>query len=308
MKVLLATDGSTASKIAEALVGSIAWPAGTRIDVLRVDQFDEDEIDLSEPRFAAVEAIRRARIDEQLAAVTQQLSGACQDLRTRVVFGRPASVIVDEARELGSDLVVIGSRGHGAMASAVLGSVAAEVVDHAACPVLIARSAGVRSLVLAADGSETSRQAADFIATAPFLRGIPTRVVSVAALTLPWYAFDAGTGPAISGEFYQETLDAERVEHERILTAATERLAERGIVATAELREGDAAFGLIDAAAAFGADLIVVGSRGKTGLTRLLLGSVARGVLYHAKCSVLIVRSPIGAQPAAGPLEHTAVV
>ena len=81
MKVLLATDGSNASKTAETLVGSIAWPSGTRIDVLRVDQFDEDEIDLSEPRFAAAEAVRRTQIDEQLAAVTQQLDPQLRPLR-----------------------------------------------------------------------------------------------------------------------------------------------------------------------------------------------------------------------------------
>ncbi len=291
MKVLLATDGSKAATTAEALVASIAWPVGSTIDVLRVDQFVDDEIDMSEPRFAAAHALLRTAIDEQLVRVTQQLSGEGRTVRARVVFGRPASVIVDEAREVGCDLVVLGSRGHGAVASAVLGSVAAEVVDHVACPVLIARRPQIRALVLADDGSESARQAAD--ATLPFVSAARTRVVSVAALTLPWYVVDTGTAPALSAELYDEVLEAERADHAKVVAEATRYLADRGVVATHEVREGDAAMGIVDAAAAFGADLIVMGSRGKTGLTRLLLGSVARSVLYNAKCSVLIARNAV---------------
>jgi len=70
--------------------------------------------------------------------------------------------------------------------------------------------------------------------------------------------------------------------------------------------DGIAADGLLTAIATTNAQLVVVGSRGNTGLTRLFLGSVARNVLYRAPCSTLIVREkkaagrPKPEQPLAG--------
>jgi nucleotide-binding universal stress UspA family protein len=70
--------------------------------------------------------------------------------------------------------------------------------------------------------------------------------------------------------------------------------------AEAERRDGDAATEILAAANASKANLIVVGTHGRTGLRRILLGSVARNVLQHAGCSVLIVREPsVGASSAA---------
>ena len=62
-----------------------------------------------------------------------------------------------------------------------------------------------------------------------------------------------------------------------------------GLSAEADRREGDAATEILAAAVVSEADLIVIGSHGRTGLARLVLGSVARNVLQHATCSVLIV-------------------
>jgi len=62
--------------------------------------------------------------------------------------------------------------------------------------------------------------------------------------------------------------------------------------AEAQVEDGSPAHRLIQAAADWDADMIVVGSRGETGLERLLVGSVSRAVLYHASCSVLIVPEP----------------
>jgi len=60
----------------------------------------------------------------------------------------------------------------------------------------------------------------------------------------------------------------------------------------AEVREGSITEGIVDAAEKFGADLIIVGSHGKSGIARLFLGSTSQSVSTHAKCSVLIARLP----------------
>ena len=310
MKVLLATDGSPSAKHAEALAEAIAWPGGTELEVLCVDQLVGNEIDYPPQRVAAAHATLRQEVDDRLAALVQQLSVPGRTVRARVILGRPATTITDEASQLGSELVIIGSHNHGALASFTLGSVAAEVVDHARCPVLVARRSSLGPIVLGHDGSDGARRAEELVATWPFLAHETVRVVSVSPLLPPWYAVaDGGMSPAINGEFLQELLDEQRAESQRIAAAAVTRLLAAGLRVSADVREGTPVDGLLDVIAATNAQLVVVGSRGHTGLARLLLGSVARTVLYQAPCSVLIVReNKLVAEPAPVPEGATAAV
>lgn len=291
MKILLATDGSPSAKHAEELVANIPWPEATEIDALCVDQFGDPEFDLPPQRFAEAHTTVRRLIDERLAELVQRLNRVNRTVRARVVFGRPASAIVSEAEQLGSDLVVIGSHNHGALASLTLGSVSAEVVDRAPCPVLVARRSTLGRIVLGHDGSPGARQAEELVAAWPFLAREQVRVVSVSRLLPPWYVTaNAGMGPVVDGEFLQQLLDAEQAETHRLATEVAARLTTRGIAASAQVPLGTPADGLLEAITATKAALVVVGSRGNTGLTRVLLGSVARSILFQAPCSVLIVR------------------
>ncbi len=289
MKILLATDGSPSAKHAEDLVAAIGWPQGTEIDVLWVDQFSDSEIDLSPRRYAEAHALILHAIEEQLAELVQKLDSTGRTVRARVIVGRPASVIVDEAEQLGSELVVIGSHNHGSLASFILGSVSAEVVDHAPCPVLVARRSHLGPIVLGLDGSAGAQQAEELVGAWPFLAREHVRVVSVSRL-VPWYGSGAGMGAPVSGEVLQELIDAEQAESQRLATEGAARLARRGVVASALVQLGTPAQGLLEAITSTNAELVVVGSHGNTGLTRVLLGSVARSVLHQAPCSVLIVR------------------
>jgi len=291
MKILLATDGSPSAHQAETLTATTSWPEGTEIDALCVDQLLDREIDLETQRFLDAHSATRQAIDDRMAALVERLSGPGRTVRARVVFGRPATAIVDEARQLGSELIVIGSHNHGALAAFTLGSVAAEVVDYSPCPVLVARRATFGPIVLGHDGSEGAKHAEELVASWPFLARENVRVVSVSPLVPPWYAgATVGMGPVIDGDFLQELIDEQHAELRRSADAAVARLVERGVKASADTRDGSAADGLLDAVADSRAELVVVGSRGNTGLTRLLLGSVARTVLYQAPCSVPIVR------------------
>ena len=91
-------------------------------------------------------------------------------------------------------------------------------------------------------------------------------------------------------ETYAADLREAKAEHERIATDAAARLRESGRAVDVEVRAGDAAEEIIAVVEQQRADLVVLGSRGRTGLTRLLLGSVARNVLSGSTASVLIVR------------------
>jgi nucleotide-binding universal stress UspA family protein len=196
--------------------------------------------------------------------------------------GRPASAIVEEARAWKADLVVLGNRGHGPIASMVLGSVSAEVVDHAPCPVFVVRDEEIASIVFAEDGSPGAARAARVIRTWPFLHGLPVDVVSVAETAVPW---NAGMATGLYDEVmvsYAHDVEAAR--------ESTRALAHR----CSNAREGDPAREIVEFARARPGSLVVVGTRGHGGLARLVLGSVARNVLLHAPGSVLVVRETVG--------------
>jgi len=180
----------------------------------------------------------------------------------------------------------------------LLGSVSAEVVDHAPAPVLVARGSRIERIVLAWDGSSCAALAADLVRTWPIFSGTQVRVVSVAAAEIPWWTGFPEAGSPDMMPMYVEAADASRKQHDELAREMTAQLQTAGFTAEADRRDGDAATEILAAANASNADLIVVGTHGRTGLTRLVLGSVARNVLQHAACSVLVVRE--GLPKAAG--------
>jgi nucleotide-binding universal stress UspA family protein len=296
MRILIGYDGSAGGDRSAALVGSIAWPAGSSVRVvsaiepaalLLAGPWGRGDLSMS----AEVEAKIQAYVEERLAEVVETLATPDRPVEGVVIRGRPASVIVDEAAAFEADLVVVGSRGHGRVATLVLGSVSGEVVDHASCPVLVARRPAIRQVLFATDGSPSASTAGSILETWPIFERRPIRVVSVADVVQPWHT---GIAPTM----YQQVLDAytkdlEEAEsaHGRIAEDAAARLRAAGRDATVDVRTGDTAAEIIAAATESDADLVVVGSRGRTGLTRALLGSVARNVVHGSDASVLIVRA-----------------
>jgi nucleotide-binding universal stress UspA family protein len=280
MKILFATDSSESALQAQTLIASIRWPAGTRLLALHVV-----------PSFglgmtAAADAEIRGSVDRMLETTRQVLAGVGREVDAVVKVGRPASTIVDVSREVEADVVVLGSRGHGAVSSAVLGSVAAEVVDYAPCPVLVARNDRMTSVVLAHDGSPAASQAEAIVLTMPFLRELPIRVVSAWSVPLA-HLGDLTGASVINGDVYDELVRGARAYAEDVALQAATRLKTAGRTAVAQVAEGSAADAINSSAGP--TDLIVMGTRGQTGLARLLLGSVARGVLHRARSSALFV-------------------
>ena len=212
-----------------------------------------------------------------------------------VIRGRPGSVLVDEARRYEADLIVAGSRGHGPIATLVLGSVSAELVDHAACPVLIARQPSATRALLATDGSPSAARAEALLGEWPILKDLPVRVVSVAEVERPLHSGLAPTVHRLALEAYSKDVEAATAQHEAIARSAANRLGTAGRDASSTVRVGDAAAEIVEEASTWSADLVVLGSRGLTGLSRILLGSVARNVLQGSASSILVVRPPADA-------------
>lgn len=288
MKIIFATDGSQPAMRAQQLIASIPWPAGTEILVLHVLQDALASIGITpHPAYPApLEALRHS-LGAELFEAKRALGGPGRVVETRATIGRPASAIVDEARQAPADLIVLGSHGRGAVESALIGSVAAEVVDHAPCPVLVARSEQVTGIMLAHDGSAGAAQAEALLVAFEFLHGLPVRVVSTWDVTPAYLGSDPTGGAFISGDFYTQLIEDARRYATTVARETAARLSQAGLKATANVIEASPADGIVRSAGS--TELIVMGTRGRTGLERLLLGSVARGVLHRARSSVLFV-------------------
>ena len=147
-----------------------------------------------------------------------------------------------------------------------------------------------RTIVVGTDGSTTAATAVDVAGSLAQVCGAALHVVTayppVRSALLAGVGANGGAvaAPAWLG-------DEERVAAEEVVRRAGERLAQTGVGATTVARLGEPADALLATAEEVGADLIVVGNRGNTGVRRYLLGSVADRVAHHAHCSVHIAHT-----------------
>lgn len=298
MHIVLALDGSPSSVHARDLVASLPWPAGTAFTLVTVYQAPASwfpEAGMAGAWITGAADALQTEAAESLAALGAPLEGHGWTIDRRAVLGRPASVITEVADEVGADVIVLGSRGHGRIQSMLLGSVSSEVADVARQSVLVARGGRLASALVATDGSECSSTIPGVLASLQVLGGVPTVVLSVAPVSSP--AFELMVKLYTLGSESMESQEEELLSRYRgHAEAMASKLSELGIPADIEVRAGDAADEIVKAAAERHVDLIVTGSRCLHGIDRLLLGSVARNVVQHAHASVLIVR-PRGERP-----------
>ena len=192
-----------------------------------------------------------------------------------LVAGMPREVL--EEASPGADLLVVGTRGLGAVLGTLLGSVSRGLLHDAGCPVAIIRSDQHRAgpVLVAYDGSETAGEAVDVAADLAAAWGTPLRVVHVRS---------SNHAPARSGgEAWESGAGARALLDEGVARA---RARQAGIeVQSRILEDRTAAEGLLNAAA--GARMLVLGHRG---LSRGRFGSTAHATVLHATGNVTVVR------------------
>jgi nucleotide-binding universal stress UspA family protein len=232
----------------------------------------------------------REQAARNLDEAAQRLAGPGRTVETVTSTGRPGDAIVSLAEEANADLIVVGSRGHGTLETMLLGSVSAEVIDHAHVPVLVARGRRIERVVFAWDGSDRAEAAVGPLSEWGIFAQAHVDVLSVADAEPPWWVRAGIVGEETAAEAYHEAAEPSRRQHEEMAEQMAERLRRAGLDATPLSREGDPAETIVALAAAHDADLVVLGTHGRTGLRRLLMGSVARNVVIHAPCSVLLAR------------------
>ena len=284
MRLVVAADGTAASDLAVDLAAAVRWPDGSRVHIVGVTDGDlpspaEPDLAAEAGRSTAREAPSPAVTAVELAA--ERLRRAGVEAVPAVRGGDPADTIVDEVEAVDADLVIVGTRDQGRVRSLLAGSVAAGVLDRAPCPVLVARRPGLRSVLLASDGTSVSDAAIEAVAMWPMFEGADIQVLSVVALA----PHDHELPPMRT--MRQAT---QRTRHRSHADAAVRILQAAGRRAVGTVRIGEPASTIVTVAETASIDLIVLGSRGRTGLRRTLLGSVARDVVSSTSTSVLVVR------------------
>ena len=142
------------------------------------------------------------------------------------------------------------------------------------------------NVLIGIDDSTFSRAAIEHVKTMTWPAGTKFHVLSASAPVF------VGPGEAAAPGAIAEIIEQQERFHRDLADKAAASLRAAGFQATAKMVPADPRGALVDAAKNLPADLVVVGSHGRSGLTKLLLGSVATHVVTHAPCSVLVVKHP----------------
>lgn len=236
--------------------------------------------------------------DQLLASARERIEALANDLRARgrevdvtVGFGRPESFIEDTCRKEGADLCVIGTRGLRGFRHLLLGSTAQRVLRGACCPVLSVHeeddglASSVRKLLVPTDFSPDAGAAIeDALRLFPLVASGAT-IWLLYALQLPTdYGVYGTQGMSQMSFRYWEALASS---FEERLEGIGSALRKRGLKVETMVRRGYAPEAILAAADELDVDLIAMGTRGRTGLGRLVLGSTAERVVQCAPCPVL---------------------
>jgi nucleotide-binding universal stress UspA family protein/uncharacterized membrane protein YfcA len=268
---LVASDGSefSAGAVREAL--RMASRCGARLNVMSVVATGAEQESMGDQLLKKEIDMAQARLD-QIKVMASATGIACE---THVIQGsEPHQEIVNEAERLKTDLIIVGRRGGRGLARLMVGDATVKVIGHAPCSVLVVPRAAEltgRHFVLASDGSRHSDAAAVAAGNLAKLCQTPVTVVSA---TLPAHS------------------EERRREARSVVNRAVSYLKREGLRVTGDTphvaRADDA---ILQAAQRENADLVVLGSHGRTGLERILLGSTAERVLDRTSCAVLVVKA-----------------
>ena len=284
--ILLATDGSDHTRRAAEYVRTLADRFDAEVHVLAVADIGSVSVAFDTGGVEQEVIERLQRQCEEWAAETGAFVDAAE---TAVRSGKPRKEILDYAADHGADLLAMGTHGRTGIRRYVIGSVTEHVLRRAPAPVLTARAdektndGEVTRVLVPTDGSDAASTAVDHAVAVAEACGAALRVLSV----VDTRALAAQSELAPS-ETVLESLE-ERSEH--AVNEVAERCEEAGASVETAIARGPPSQAICEDAAESNADLVVMGTRGRSGLDRVLLGSVTERTIRHAPVPVMAVHS-----------------
>lgn len=202
----------------------------------------------------------------------------------RLETGKPAEVILALAEEQNVDLVVLGARGIGQIREQMFGSVSHRVMTHAPCSTLIVKKPirKIQQVLIPLESQEDGEAIVRFLKKKPFREPISATVLHVIPFSEPVWP----VGAMISPEFRKEMI----AYGEKFTNGLSAELKQMGHEAKGVVIVGAPSHTIIEEATKHAADVILMRTHSRSGVSRFLLGSVSHSVVHHTDSSILFVR------------------
>jgi nucleotide-binding universal stress UspA family protein len=266
-KILLATDGTAHSEGAIREAIKFASKCSSKIYICMTLE--------TNPEYESIgsSALQKEEVDANKHLESIKARVAKDGLSSEAILHESmdaAQAIVDEATKNKVDMIVIGRRGYKGMAKALMGEVAAKVITHAPCKVMVVPKAAqieYKNILVATDGLTQAKAAvAEAIAIA---KRCGSHLIALSAMR----------------------DESERAEATKFAGEAAATAQKEGVSAEAVTPVGRSFNVIIETAGGRGVDLIVMGTYGKTGVKKFLMGSATEKVIGSAGCGVLVVKA-----------------
>ncbi len=269
-KILLATDGSEFSAGAEREAINLASLLGSHLYIMSVVHGFPEEDPVAFQHLIKREEEKANSYMDVVKSKAVEAGVKCEKILRN--GQTPYQEIVETAEEQQVDLIIMGRHGKRNMMRLLVGASTAEVIGNAHCSVLVTpRDSQIegKNILLAVDGSPCSDRATTAAISLAKRLNAPITLLSV---------------------IYSEHKESRRRDAEMVVERTNKLLEAEGTRVESRIVTGRYAESIVETAQNIGCDLILVGSHGRTGLKKLLLGSVSERVIGLAQCAVLVVK------------------
>jgi nucleotide-binding universal stress UspA family protein len=287
--ILLPLDGSPLAERARTYAMLLARRSGANIKLMQAVQ--AYVAPGTDPIEAQVEVTQCA--EEFLNAVAERMNAEGIKTESHIYYGEPISSILDAATRQRADMIVMSTHGRGGIARMLYGSVADQILRRSNVPVLMVPSIVEQawptdqplSLLVPLDGSELSEEALTAVTLVKDKDALGVRLTLLRVVQ--------PVQPSLQGQghpYVPFNEDLEVAAARRYLEHEASKLAARGYLVKTLVSVGEPARVIGDVARELHVDLIAMATHGKSGLSRLVLGSVATAILRHTTAPLLLAR------------------
>ncbi len=295
-KILVAYDGSPDSRASLDIAIHLANRTGASLNIVKVFETDVGaSLWADGPNITRILEIFEAE-KENGRKLVELACERCRSLgieaQSTLLAGPVAASLLRHVQEYNIDLIVAGNKGQGIFREAMTGSTTSSLVELSPVPVLVVKEKNrvgkLKKLLLGYDGSDSSKKALNWAMDFCKATGAELKAVTVSdPSSLAMIYVMSG---AESAESFSRKIAAWVEEEKKLLSEIDDFGKKSGVNVAVEALQGNTVDAIIKYGQQADADLLVVGSKGRSAVAALLLGSVARGLLHLSTVPVLVVK------------------
>ncbi|MCK4331593.1 MAG: universal stress protein [Dehalococcoidia bacterium] len=295
-RILVPLDTSELAEVALPYAEQMAGRLGSEITLMSVSHSaGEKEQRVFRSYIQETVAVTKERANRYLEKPT----GQDVKVESAILVGNPAEEIVDYAERENIDVIVMATHGRSGIGRWALGSVADKVLRATERPVVLIRAKGARPDMLKKgvfkralvplDGSKESEAVIPYIEELASMLGAEVTLLQVLAIV--YHVYISGDAPA-QVPYTEEEMKPLKASAESYLEKVGSGLKGKGVTTKCQVRVGAAGHEIIKLADEIGADIVAMSTHGRSGVGRLVFGSVAEKVVRTGNTPVLLVRTP----------------